>query len=345
MPKDAQGLSQTRLHELLKKSKYDPTKEPPPETGILWIGEQLVGCLENFVTFVGRPGEGKTTLLRAALSSAYAPYDIWGIKMNLPPDRQHIQYYDTEQGLYHFHRLMCGAKKMMGRDNLPQQISGFLLREHDPDTMMGIIEYGIKMNPKCSVVFIDGLLDICANYNGETESKRVVEWLKRITKQYNIMGMSVLHQSKKGEFSIGHLGSAVDRAAQSIFLVQKDETKRYITLSAQKLRDNFIEFNPITITFDGTEFVQADVDMKAKKARINKPPAEFSATEHKYMISEVVPDGGVSYDAMLEGLWELNGTSKQKARGFIAYWRAQTLIFKDNANLYHRSKEAKLFIV
>ena len=342
---DSQNLSANRLYEVLKKSKYDPTKEPPADTTILSIDGRQVGTLGNFIAFTGRPKVGKTTFLSAALASAMVPFDVWGLKITLPDDRPFIQYYDTEQSAYQFHRLMNRAKKMMGMDNLPRAISGFLLREFPAAELMKLIEHGIKLNPKCSCVFIDGLLDLCENFNDEGESKKVINWLKKITKVYNILVIGVIHQSKKEQYTLGHLGSAIDRYAESTLLIEKDQTKKYITLSAQLLRNTIDEFPPITIMFNGTDFVKADTPLKTATRALDKGPWDYQDGEHKVMLSELIPEVGCSYDDLILGIYELKAlSSKAKGRTFVKYWREQGYVFVDKDKIYHRSIDSKLFI-
>lgn len=332
------------LYEELQKARYDPNAPPPPDTTLLTIGGRSIGSLGNFIALIGRPKVGKGVYLVATLASAFLPGDIWGIKIQLPPDRPFVQYYDTEQGLFHYHRQMTTVKNYIGMDNLPRTLSGFLLREVPAEDTMSMIEVGIWTNPKVSVVFIDGLLDLCVNYNDERESRKVIEWLLRITKQYNVLVIGVIHQSKKEQYSIGHLGSAVDRYAESTLLIEKDTSKKFITLSAQLLRNTIDEFPPITIHHNGERFEQSDTPMKAKQLQGPKQPAELEVSEHKYMISEVIRDGGIGYDDVVQALCEVKAFSKVLSKKFISYWVSKAFIFRDDSKMYHRSKEAKLFI-
>jgi len=332
------------VYDLLKIAKYDPDSNPPPDTTVLTIGGRPVGSLGNFAALTGKPKAGKTTFLASMLGSAYLPGDIWDIKLTTPVDRPFIQYYDTEQSLYYFHRLMTRVKKMIGMENLPRNLSGFLLREFDPAKLMQMIELGIALNPNASIIFIDGFLDLCENYNDERASLGVIRWLKRITKQYNVFILGVIHQSKKEAYSLGHLGSAVDRWAESTMQIEKDQTRKFITLSALLLRNTIDEFTPVTIMHNGEDFEKADIDLTAKKAQIQKNPSEFTDVEHKYILSQVIPEAGILHADLIEAVYENKGFSKIKCRHFITYWIEQQYVFRDKNKLYHRTKEAKLFI-
>ena len=342
LPHDEEAAK--RLRARLLAAKYDPTCNPPKDHEIFTVDGRTVGSLGNFIAFTGPPKIGKSVFLAGALASTGIPGDIWGMKLTPPEGRRLVQQYDTEQSLYQFHSRMNLAKAMMGRDILPGYISSFLFRGEEPDAMLDMMEYGIAYNKEVSIVFIDGLLDLCVNFNSEVESQKVSLWLRRVTKQYNVLIVSVIHTSKRDKFSIGHLGSAVDRYGQSILLVDKDETRKFITLSPVYLKDSIEEFAPVTIMFDGERFVKADVDIKARNEKKDQIPEGVQVTEHKYMISKCVYNEGITYQQLIDNLSELKGLSKARCKQFVRYWIEQDLVLKDREGIYHKSKEAKLFI-
>lgn len=337
-----------RYHQLLTQSKYDPSVEPEPDVCVLSIEGRTIGSLGNFTGFKGKPKAGKTIFLAACLASAFIPGDIFGIKLIRPNNRPAIHWYDTEQAKYHHHKLMNTVKKYIGMDNLPRDISSFLLRKYPPEYLMPMIEVGIKSDPAVGIVVIDGGLDLCMDYNDVRESRGVINWLKAITEKYNILILIVIHQSKRDLHSLGHLGSGIDRWAESMLQIERDETKKFFTLSADMSRNPMADFTPITIMFDGEDFHKADVDIKSKTQKVSKPPQDFQITEHKYMISKVVLDGPEDkpcmYDDIVNDLCQLKGFSKVLSKKFISYWVEQEFIYRDSEKHYHRSKDTKLFI-
>jgi hypothetical protein len=44
-----------------------------------------------------------------------------------------------------------------------------------------MIQAYIENTPQCSVIVLDGLLDVCLNYNDEIECREVVGWIKELT--------------------------------------------------------------------------------------------------------------------------------------------------------------------
>ena len=73
-----------------------------------------------------------------------------------------------------------------------------------------------------------------------------------ITKTYNILVITVLHLGKKDNHTLGTLGSASDRYAQSTLVIEKNVENQTFTISSRFMRSD-ADFDPISIQyFDGT---------------------------------------------------------------------------------------------
>ena len=118
------------------------------------------------------------------------------------------------------------------------------------------MEY-LKNNPECSILCVDGFLDLCFNYNDEVETRKLTNWFKKITKEFNIMLLGVLHLGKSGgQETLGHLGSNTDRWANSTLIVEKDKQNNQYVLKPKFLRSAG-DFEPIAITnIEGTWYQQ-----------------------------------------------------------------------------------------
>jgi calcineurin-like phosphoesterase family protein len=89
------------------------------------------------------------------------------------------------------------------------------------------------------------------DYNDPKETRLVTNWLKRITKQYDILLLGVLHLGKGQGETLGHLGSNTDRWSQSTMIVEKNRDNNQFVLKPKYLRSDS-DFEPIAITnYDG----------------------------------------------------------------------------------------------
>ena len=265
--------NEQELTDLLQARKYNPTHKPKSEQVIFTIQGKVVGAIQNYCVISGLPKASKSTFAGAAIASALVPSfsDVFGIKLQLPGDRKRIAYFDTESSEYDFYRSIDRIKNFADKRTLPDFFDAFSTREDMPGRIRKLIEAYLITNADCSVIVIDGLLDLCLNYNDETETRLLTNWFKRITKQYNILMIGVLHLGKGQGETLGHLGSNTDRWAQSTLIVEKNkETKQFI-LKPKYLRSSD-DFEPVAImNFDGrwqqVPYLQPDTIVIPKKAK------------------------------------------------------------------------------
>jgi hypothetical protein len=218
--------------------KYDPNEVIDPETIVFTIQGQVIGTTENYCVFSGLPKVGKSTFLSALIGSFILPdfQDNWGMKLKPPKSRNRLAYFDTESGRHDFVRQVDRIKEFGLRDNLPENVDCFRLRGNSPKTIRKMIEAYLIAKRDCSILIVDGLLDLCLNYNDEIETRLLANWFKKITNDFQILLIGVLHLGKEGANTLGHLGSNTDRWAQSTLKIEKDDTVKQIILKAKYLR-------------------------------------------------------------------------------------------------------------
>lgn len=224
---------------------------------VLKIREKIIGTLQNFVIFSGLPKASKSTFLAATVASSFTPYDVFSIKVTPPELRKKILFVDTESSAFDFQRQMEKIRKHTNQTELPRNLAAISVREDEPGTIFQLIEWYLSTNPDCAIIFLDGVLDVCWNYNDERESRIVINWFKRITKRYDCLIVGVIHLSKGTGTTLGHLGSLADRYAQStVEIVRNIETKQFV-LKPKFLRSSD-DFDPVAIQFITDDFYQVE---------------------------------------------------------------------------------------
>ena len=241
------------LQSILVERIFNPSNEPPPEDVLLTINGKTIGTAGNYVVYSGQAKAGKSTYLGATISSAFLPeyQDSFGIKLKPPAERPIVAYFDTESSQYDFFRQMGRIKLMAQLKSYPLTLDAFSMRQDGPSKIRALIRHYLETTPKCSIVIVDGFLDLCLNYNDEVESRKLVNWFKFITTKYNILLIGVLHLSKGNSETLGHLGSNCDRWAQSTLTIEKNREAKQFVLKSKFLRSSD-DFEPIAIcNFDG----------------------------------------------------------------------------------------------
>jgi hypothetical protein len=239
------AAAQIQLQKELSLRKFDESSKREPDKIYFIIENEVIGTTGNFIAFTGLPKSGKTTFLSACIASAICGEYVFN--MRLFTYKKKIAYFDTEQSPYDFNRTLNRIKQFADKPNTSKILDCFLLREDEPKNILALIYFYLKNNV-CDIVVIDGLLDLLNNMNDEGEAKRIIRILKRWGKLFDILIITVLHQGKKDLSSIGHIGSSVDRYAQSVLEIVKEKDGT-LTLKNKLLRSSG-GFNDINIYFN-----------------------------------------------------------------------------------------------
>lgn len=306
---------------LLKKRQYTPGFVPPEECILFRIQDKHIGSAQNFNILSGLPKTCKSTIVSAILGSAILKQPIFDLSVSLPEARQKIAYFDTESSDYDFYRQVQRIEKFALR-SIPENILLYQVREDQPSAIKKMIEHLLKEDNKISFLIIDGLLDLCLNYNDERETRILVNWLKKVTKQYNILILAVLHLGKKDEQTLGHLGSNTDRWAQSTLKITKDKETQVYSLEPKFLRSSE-DFTPICIKNVGGEWVQVD---KTEEKDYGNPNI-LTMTE-KQAIIRVAIKKPVSYTELVENVKAATGRGTNYAKQLIKILMFDQLIEK-----------------
>jgi len=254
---------------------------------LIKINDKIVLTENSFITISGLPKSRKTTFMQMFLNSAIANKTVFGINMQIKQTDK-IVIVDTEQSAYNFTKQQRFLKNMLNVGKMPKRVSAFLFRRYEPEVVMQSIEYLLeKIKPR--ILFIDNLTDLVYNPNDPIESKKVVNFLKKITDQYNIGIVTLLHLNKSNNFTTGHLGAMADRAAESVIRVELDKDTQISTLSVSMMRSDS-HFEPISISFNNETklYDQCETPNKEDAYKSERPKkfsmAEFTDTDLKSRI-------------------------------------------------------------
>lgn len=242
------------LEALLHSLSYNPNYLPQKDIACFKINGECIGSFGSFSVISGMPKSGKSLFIKSALASLSIGQKF---KIELRPEvyRPWIGYFDTESSDYEFYKGMELIKYFSGK-NIPGTLGAFHTRRCSATENRALIEIFIqKFSP--SILVIDGLLDLLINFNDEKESRQLIDWLKVITDKNNIFILGVIHTGKKEGFTLGHLGSMIDRYSQSVLEVIKDDENNLYRLTPKYLRSS-AGFEDICLMWSGSEYIKTD---------------------------------------------------------------------------------------
>jgi hypothetical protein len=316
------------VHEKLIKRKYKRNFNPPQEDILFSIQEKTIGCTQSFVCFQGLPKQGKSLFITSAIASAFTTWDIFGMKLNFPANRKRLCYIDTESSEYDFYKVLARIEKQI-LSPLPETFDSFLFREDAPKDIMDMVDEYLVTNNDCSILVIDGILDLISDFNSVTESFMLVQWLKKITKIHNLLVLIVLHQSKRDKLSLGHIGSFLDRKSQSVLSVEKNAETKTIDLAPIFLR-SADSFNPVSIQYVGDGWSEVQGNFKTNNE------AKIYGIELKRLLNSILIEPK-NYNALLNDLCESIGKGHTTGKKIIKDWINQNIIIK-SGDMYKQKK-------
>lgn len=299
----------------------------PPENVVFTIQDKPIGALGNFVCFQGLPKQGKSLFITSAIASAFTPFGLFDMRLKLPPDRNRICFIDTESSEYDFYRVMDRITKQSNRSEWPEQLDAYLLREDPPGDILQLITAYLDNTPNCSVLVIDGVLDLLVDFNSIEQSFYVIQFLKQITVKYQILVMCVLHLSKKEGNSLGHLGSFLDRKAQSVLKVQKNKQTGCIDMEAVMLRSTG-DIQPVSVFWSGSYWMQAGTGGG------DVIPELPNATREKNFITTSFQEPR-TYKETLNLICFFTERSETTAKKVLKKWIESGQLVKNEAGLYY----------
>ena len=235
--------------------KDEDIQQPPP---LITIGGRTIATEGNFITISGLPKSRKTTFAFLMAAAALTGQTLFDINVNLSPD-ENILLIDTEQSIFDFSKQIGLLKHFIHSKKLPGNFNAYIFRKYDPKEILASL-YVLMQEKRPKIVILDNLTELVINPNDMIESKTIIQFLKKITAEFNCVVICLLHLGKGAQQNtLGNLGSYADRGAQSTLKVTKDKETDISSLEATFLRSdgNFepinIFFNPETKHYEQTE--------------------------------------------------------------------------------------------
>lgn len=291
------------LHSFLQQTAFDPAQEKPQHKTVFRIRLKRVGNLGDAVTFSGLPKAGKTKYISAAIAAAITGMSVFDLTIKLPPGKDKVVHFDTEQSKPDHYDMMELIKRLSGYADSTMtaffnavNFKSFQCRKMKAEHMLSIIEYFLSLpeNKNVGIVFLDGLLDVVNNMNDTNYSSHLKQWIKRITEQYEVLLISVIHRTKGADKSAGHVGSEIERVSQSVLMIEKIPKGDGYVMDRYRLKpeymrsDDFFEpidiyYNPQLCLWEMMDFVE---DLKPQKPT-KRTPQEIPEDEHQSNVRHI----------------------------------------------------------
>ena len=217
---DDLAASRFAPYRLDMREQYE---EPTP---ILTIDGVSVCTPGNLSAIVGAPKSKKTFLTTALIGSMLAwrkrgrAFENVGTQL-----LQRVLWLDTEQSKSHVRKVVERLHTIIGYQPSQEypmdvRLTMVTLRELEPQLRLeALVEEVELLRP--SFVVVDGIADLQRNTNDLEESDRLVNRLMALSTLYDCHILCVLHANPGTDKARGHLGSSLQRKAETVIYVHK----------------------------------------------------------------------------------------------------------------------------
>ncbi|MDD4384558.1 MAG: AAA family ATPase [Bacteroidales bacterium] len=331
----------------LEAVEVDPYAEidKPPVALEMHTGETVAPSftLGNFSMVIGKAKSKKTFLLTGLAAAAAS--NSWGldfIKGVMPPDKQGVLYFDTEQSEYHLNRTI---KRVLRQANGLENFRAFGLRRFKPADRLKLIEFALYNSPNIGLVFIDGIRDLLSKgINDEEEATALTSNFLKWTAELNIHIVTVLHQNKGDMNARGHIGTEMINKAETTLSVTVDSIDKDTSIvSCEMSRD--ISFDDFAFRINDQGLPEpCDLPQHESGRPKSVNPDQITNDQHFAIMGEVFKaNPAPKYRELWQAIKVVFGSQQvrigdNRAKDFLAYYQQMEWISKNGMNYkYNRA--------
>lgn len=286
-------MRKIELQEFVLPHLVDLAKPAPIIKPIIEHRGMMMASLGNISAVVGAAKSKKTFLCTALVGGLLAENGDFGIAPRLAK----VLWVDTEQSQLHTRKVIERIHRLAGwateRNN--GLLHSLCLREVEPKSRAELLYMAIELyHPQ--LVVIDGISDLMYNTNDIEESDRIVGKLMALSTEYNCHILCVLHTNPNSDKARGHIGSTLQRKAETVIFVHK--VGECSVVEPQFCRNE--EFEPFAFIIDDEGLpVECDLPKESTASRnecVRLMQANYpNGIERAVLIDRLMKDAGMSY--------------------------------------------------
>lgn len=230
-----------RIRRLLKARAFDPSKVPPPVRPIYSLGGVVICTPGNLTAITAQAKVGKSALVSALTASAMVPEESDADTLSAVGFNAHgkaLLYFDTEQSPDDFWHAVARAKRRAKLETLPDWLHAYTVA--DLPAQIARKSVAVAMADAAAAhggihsVIIDGIADLVLDVNDAEECNGIVSELHSQAIRYDCAILCVIHKNPGTEKVRGHLGSQIERKAETNLSLEKEEEVTVVWSAKQR---------------------------------------------------------------------------------------------------------------
>ena len=288
-----QEMRKIELQEFVIPHLVDLSKPAPIVKPIIEQHGLTIASLGNISAVVGAAKSKKTFLCTALVGGLLADNGEFGITPRLAK----VLWVDTEQSQLHTRKVVERIHRLAGWNTTRNNglLHTLCLREIEPKQRAELLYMAIELY-KPQLVIVDGISDLMYNTNDIEESDRILGRLMALSTDYNCHILCVLHTNPNSDKARGHIGSALQRKAETVIFVHK--VGECSVVEPQFCRNE--EFEPFAFIID-EEGLPAECDLPKESSGSTNECVRImednypNGIERVVLIDRLMTDSGLTY--------------------------------------------------
>jgi hypothetical protein len=298
---------------------------PPPEPLLVQTDTDIsMFHRRNISTIAASAKVGKTFLISALAAAAFSEESFFNFYC--PFDFVKVLFIDTEMDTSDTQEVTKRVHRIIGlpTDRNAEQFTVINLREQTQGERLQISEKAIKeLTP--DLVLLDGVVDLCENFNDINLSQTLVTRLTQLATENNCHICTALHVNKGNNELRGHLGA---------FLRQKGEIT--LLLTKKEAETPYIECKPIDSRHKPIDEFAFRINSEALPEIYEPTPKPPRTPKLDKLFTEIIPlPTSMSYADLWKAVAEKAKVKEAMAKRKISQAVKDGILKKNEAGYYH----------
>ena len=224
--------------------RFDCRQRPKESAPVYYLGEIPICTAGNLTTILAAPKAGKTAFFGAMMAATLKPddatCDTFGIRSSNPLGHALIHFDNEQSPSDHWKVLDCAMRRAKLTEQPPWLLS-YCLTGFNPVTLQAHIFAQIQRARTAfggiHSILIDGYADLVLDVNDSKESQLTVTELHKFSIAAFCPIVGILHYNPGSEKGRGHLGSQLERRAETNLALSKDKGSAMTEVWSDKQRN------------------------------------------------------------------------------------------------------------
>jgi hypothetical protein len=326
----------------IENRKFDYSKQPDPPEQIISLAGFPIGTPGNLVTIQGPVKSAKTSVVEAIMAAAlkypYITCDTLGFASTQPDGRAIIKL-DSEQSAHDHDRHVRRVYRRAKRAEEASWLHSYHLTGMDPTACWSMLLLAIKTASKdhggITMILIDGIADFCNDPNDGKECFELVRKLHKLAVDHECVIVCVIHENpgNGGGKTRGHLGSHLDRKAETSLRLQKDTKTGVVEMWVERGRSCFIP-RSAGIRFKWSDEAQMFVTLHASDTHVADSKVDKATRLTREVDLVFSGEEGLIYGMLVDKIMSSQKLAESTAKQRVADYVTLNLIRKNDDGFY-----------